>query len=58
MGLAFTISSIGLLAVLAKRAFARLTFDGPIVRALPAASALVILAVGVGVTLNALPEVF
>jgi nickel/cobalt transporter (NicO) family protein len=57
VGLAATITAIGLLAVLARRAFGRLSFDGPIVRALPAASALLILAVGVGITLNALPEV-
>jgi ABC-type nickel/cobalt efflux system permease component RcnA len=57
VGLAATITSIGLVAVLAKRAFSRLSFDGTIVRLLPAASALVILAVGVGITLKALPEV-
>jgi nickel/cobalt transporter (NicO) family protein len=58
VGLAATITSIGLVAVLAKRAFSRFSFDGPLVRLLPAASALVILAVGVGITLKALPEVF
>ena len=57
VGLAATITTIGLIAVLAKRAFSRLTLDGPLVRLLPAASALVILAVGVGITLKALPEV-
>jgi nickel/cobalt transporter (NicO) family protein len=57
VGLAVTISSIGLVAVLARRAFARLRLDGPVFRALPAASALLILAVGVGITLNAVPEV-
>jgi ABC-type nickel/cobalt efflux system permease component RcnA len=57
VGLAATITSIGLVAVLAKRAFGRLTLDGPLVRLLPAASALVILAVGLGITVNALPEV-
>jgi ABC-type nickel/cobalt efflux system permease component RcnA len=57
VGLAATITAIGLLAVLARRAFGRLSFDGPVVRALPAASALLILAVGVGITVNALPEV-
>jgi nickel/cobalt transporter (NicO) family protein len=57
VGLALTISSIGLVAVLARRAFTRLRLDGPLVRALPAASALLILAVGVGITVNALPEV-
>jgi nickel/cobalt exporter len=57
VGLAATITSIGLLAVLARRAFSRVSFDGPLVHALPAVSALVILAVGIGITVNALPEV-
>lgn len=58
VGLAATITSIGLVAVLAKRAFGRLSLNGPVIRLLPAASALVILAVGVGITVKALPEVF
>ena len=45
------------MAVLAKRAFSRLSLNGPLIRLLPAASALVILAVGIGITLKALPEV-
>jgi nickel/cobalt transporter (NicO) family protein len=57
VGLAATITGIGLVAVLARRAFGRLRLDGPLVRTLPAASALVVLAVGLGITLNALPEV-
>jgi nickel/cobalt exporter len=57
LGLAATITAIGLLAVLARRAFGRLALDGPLVRALPAASALVIVGVGVVITVNALPEV-
>ncbi|MDQ4081586.1 MAG: sulfite exporter TauE/SafE family protein [Actinomycetota bacterium] len=57
VGLAATISAIGLVAVFARRAFARLRLDGPLVRALPAASALLILAVGLGITVNAVPEV-
>ena len=57
VGLAATITAIGLMAVLARRVFGRLSLDGPLVNALPAVSALVILAVGVGITLNALPEV-
>jgi nickel/cobalt transporter (NicO) family protein len=57
VGLAATITAIGLIAVVARRAFGRISLDGPVVRALPAASALVILAVGVGITVNALPEV-
>jgi nickel/cobalt transporter (NicO) family protein len=57
LGLAMTITAIGLLAVLARRAFGRLSLNGRLVRALPAVSALLILAVGIGITLNALPEV-
>jgi ABC-type nickel/cobalt efflux system permease component RcnA len=57
VGLAATITGIGLVAVLARRAFGRLRLDGPLVRVLPAVSAALILAVGVGLTLNALPEV-
>jgi nickel/cobalt transporter (NicO) family protein len=58
VGLATTITSIGLVAVYAQRAFGRLQLDGPLVGALPALSALLILAVGIGLTVNALPEVF
>lgn len=57
VGLAATITAIGLVAVFARRAFGRLRLDGPLVRVLPAVSAALILAVGVGLTLNALPEV-
>jgi len=57
LGLAATITSIGLVAVLAKRAFSRISLDGPLIRLLPAASALVILAVGIAITVKALPEV-
>jgi nickel/cobalt transporter (NicO) family protein len=56
-GLAATITTIGLIAVLARRAFSRLSLDGRFIRALPAASALAIVVVGVGITLKALPEV-
>jgi ABC-type nickel/cobalt efflux system permease component RcnA len=56
-GLAATITAVGLLAVLARRAFKRVPLDGRFARALPAVSALVILAVGIGITVNALPEV-
>jgi nickel/cobalt transporter (NicO) family protein len=57
VGLAATITAIGLLAVLARGAFGRLPLNGRVVQALPAASALLILAVGVGITANAFPEV-
>ena len=57
LGLAATITAIGLVAVLAQKAFARFRLDSAFIRLLPAASAALILAVGVGLTLNALPEV-
>jgi nickel/cobalt transporter (NicO) family protein len=57
VGLAATITSIGLVAVLARRAFGRLSLNGPVVRALPAVSAALILAVGVAITVKALPGV-
>ena len=57
LGLAATITGIGLVAVLARRAFGRVSFEGRIVRALPALSALVILGVGVALTVKALPGV-
>jgi nickel/cobalt exporter len=57
VGLAATITAIGLLALTAKRAFSRLSFQGPVVRLLPAVSAVVIIALGVVMTLRALPTV-
>ena len=57
VGLAATITGIGLVAVLARRAFGRLSLDGPLVRALPAVSAALILLVGVAITARALPGV-
>ena len=56
-GLALTITGIGLGAVLARGAFRRVSFDGRLVRLLPAASALVILAAGLAMTLRAVPKV-
>jgi ABC-type nickel/cobalt efflux system permease component RcnA len=55
LGLAATITGIGLLAIGARRTFSRMSFQGPVVRALPAASALVILAFGVAMTVRAVP---
>jgi nickel/cobalt transporter (NicO) family protein len=57
VGLAATITAIGLVAVLARRAFGRLSLNGPVVRALPAVSAALILAVGLAITVKALPGV-
>jgi ABC-type nickel/cobalt efflux system permease component RcnA len=57
LGLAATITAIGLVAVFARRAFGRLTLDGPFVSALPAVSAALILTVGLVITARALPGV-
>ena len=57
LGLALSITGLGLVAVLAKRRFAGRSFDGLLVRALPAVSAAVILAAGVAMTLRAIPKV-
>jgi nickel/cobalt transporter (NicO) family protein len=56
-GLALTITGIGLAAVLARTAFRRVSFEGRLVRLLPAASALVILAAGLAMTVRAVPKV-
>jgi nickel/cobalt transporter (NicO) family protein len=56
-GLALTITGIGLVAVLARNAFRRISLDGPLMRLLPAASALVILAAGLAMTIHAVPKV-
>jgi nickel/cobalt transporter (NicO) family protein len=57
VGLAATITAIGLVVVYARRAFGRLSLDGPLVRALPAVSATLILAVGIAITVRAIPGV-
>ena len=56
-GLALSITGIGLVAVVAKQAFRRASFDGRLVRLLPAASTLVILFAGLAMTVRALPKV-
>ncbi len=56
-GLACTVTGIGLVAVLARRAFSRVSLEGRVVRALPAVSAFVILCVGIVLTAKALPGV-
>jgi nickel/cobalt exporter len=56
VGLALTVTSIGLVAVTARRAFTRFGLDGPLVKTLPAISALVVLALGVVMTARALPQ--
>ncbi len=50
-------TGIGLVAVLAKRVFARVGFDGRLVALLPAVSALVIVVAGLAMTARALPRV-
>ena len=55
LGLAATITGIGLVAVSAKRAFVRLSLQGSLVRLLPAVSAVVVLALGVAMTVRAVP---
>jgi nickel/cobalt transporter (NicO) family protein len=57
VGLALSVTSIGLVAVLARRTFARVSFDGALVRALPAVSAVVVLILGLAMTLRAVPRV-
>jgi nickel/cobalt exporter len=56
-GLALTITGIGLVAVLARSAFKRVSFEGPLMRILPAVSALFILAAGLAMTVRAVPKV-
>ena len=57
LGLAATITAIGLVAVLARQTFGRVSLDGTVVRALPAVSAALILVVGLVITARALPGV-
>jgi nickel/cobalt transporter (NicO) family protein len=56
IGLALSITGVGLVAVLAKRAFNRVGFDGRLVGLLPALSALVILVAGLAMTARAVPK--
>jgi len=57
LGLALTITAIGLVAVFAKRALGRFDMNSRLVRLLPAASALIIVAFGVLMTVHAIPKV-
>jgi ABC-type nickel/cobalt efflux system permease component RcnA len=57
VGLAVAITCVGLLAVLAKRAFARFDSGGRLLSILPAVSALVIVVAGVAMVARALPKV-
>jgi ABC-type nickel/cobalt efflux system permease component RcnA len=58
VGLALSITGIGMAAVLAKKAFARRSFDGLLIRALPALSAAVILLAGAVMTVHAIGRVY
>src|SRR5207247_11221402 len=55
-GLALSITGVGLVAVLAKRAFARVGFEGRVIGVLPAVSALVILIAGIAMSARAVPK--
>ncbi len=57
LGLAASMTAIGLVAVTAKRLAGRLHLSGRVVGALPAVSALVILGLGLLMTVRALPKV-
>jgi nickel/cobalt transporter (NicO) family protein len=56
-GLAVAMTAIGLIAVTAKRTFARVDFNGGVIRLLPAFSAVVVLGLGLAMTVRALPHV-
>src|SRR4029453_6278828 len=55
VGLAGAMTGVGLAAVSARRFLRRKSFDGRIVRALPAASAAVILVLGLAITARSIP---
>jgi nickel/cobalt transporter (NicO) family protein len=55
LGLASVITAIGLVAISARSAFSRLSFEGRLVRTLPAFSAAAIVCLGVVMTLRSLP---
>ncbi len=57
VGLASVVSAIGLLAIGARGTFKRVSFEGRIVRALPAVSALLVFGIGIVMTARALPRV-
>jgi nickel/cobalt exporter len=57
IGLAATMTGIGILAVSARRVFERVDFNGGLVRLLPALSAFAILGLGLAMTIRALPAV-
>jgi len=54
VGLAASVTGIGLVAVTARRRFSRMSFDGSLIRALPAVSAVAVLGLGLVMTIRAL----
>ena len=57
VGLALAVIGIGLLAVTAQRRFGRMTFNGRVIRALPALSAFAVIGVGIVMAVRALPQI-
>lgn len=57
LGLAGAMTAIGLVAISARRFFSRTTFEGPLVRLLPALSAAIVLGLGIAMTVRALPGI-
>jgi nickel/cobalt transporter (NicO) family protein len=57
LGLAGAMTAVGLLAVSAKRVFSRMSFEGRLIRLLPAVSALAILGFGLAMTVRSIPGV-
>jgi ABC-type nickel/cobalt efflux system permease component RcnA len=57
LGLAMTLTALGLVVVYARRAVSRLSFSGRLAAALPSVSALVIVGVGFVLTAQAIPQV-
>ncbi len=56
VGLAAAITAIGLLALIAKRRFSRMTLDGPAVRVLSNLSAALVLTLGLAMPARAIPD--
>jgi len=56
LGLAFTLTAIGLLVVLARERLTRINVSGRVASALPAVSALIIIGAGIVLTAQAVPQ--
>jgi len=56
LGLAGALTTVGLLLVYARRFFDRVTMESRLIRLLPAVSALIVMAAGLGVTVQALTQ--